>query len=81
MIYDKVKECAEKTRHISPPENQKRNKGKKAQNRKQNKEDIYKYPLGKSPCGSDACQKKCIESLDRRTQSTCKDHQEHMPYG
>lgn len=49
MICDKVKECSEKTRHIPPSEKAKQNKGKNAKNRKQKKEDIYQYPLGKSP--------------------------------
>lgn len=74
MICDKVKECAEKTRHIQPPEKSKKNKGKKVQNKKQKKVDIYQYPLGASPCGSDVCQKKCIGFLDRRSQIKCEEN-------
>lgn len=60
MICDKVMECAAKTQHIPLPDKSKKNKGKKAQNKKQKKEDIYPYPLGKFPCGSSERRKKCI---------------------
>lgn len=73
MICDKVKECSEKTRHVPPSEKAKQNKGKNAKNRKQKKEDIYQYPLGKSPCGDETCLKKCIEFLDRRSQIKCEE--------
>ncbi len=73
MICEKVKECSERTRHIVPSEKAKRNKGKNAQNRKQRKEDIYQYPLGKSPCGDEMCQKKCIDFLDKRSQIKCEE--------
>lgn len=74
MICDKVKECAEKTRHMQPPEKSKKNKGKKTQNKKQKKADIYQYPLRAFPCGSDACRKKCIDFLDRRSQIKCEEN-------
>lgn len=73
MICDRVQECAEKIRHILPPEKAKQNKGKNAKNRKQKKEDIYQYPLGKSPCGNETCMKKCIEFLDRRPRIRCEE--------
>ncbi len=74
MICDKVKECAEKTRHVPPPEEAKKRKGKKAAGRKPGNEDIYKYPLSESPCGSDECLKKCIAFLDTRSQAKCEEN-------
>lgn len=73
MICDKVKECIEKARHVAPAKKQKKNRGKKAANRKHRNEDIYQYPLAKPPCGSEECQKKCINFLDIRPLAKCEE--------
>lgn len=74
MICDKVKECAEKTQHIPPSEGAKKDKRKKDAGKKQRSEDVYKYPLSKSPCGSEEYQKRCIAFLDVRSQAKCEEN-------
>ncbi len=74
MICDKVKECVEKTQHISPSEKAEKNRAKKAASNKQKKEDAYQYPLSEAPCGSDEYQKKCIAFLDIRSQAKCEEN-------
>ncbi len=69
MICEKVKECAEKAKHVPPQE---KTKKKNTAHNKQ-KKDIYQYPLTKSPCRSDECQRRCIAFLDTRQQAKCDD--------
>lgn len=74
MICNKIKECAEKTRHIQISEkDNKKNKGKKNNRKKTDQEAVYKFPLSKPPCGNTECQDRCIGFLDRRPKPKCEE--------
>lgn len=74
MICDRVKECAEKAQHMRPSEKAKKQSGKKLRDQKQKKEDLYRQPLVKPPCGDDERQSRCIDFLDNRSQIRCEEN-------
>lgn len=74
MICNTLKECTESMHHVVPMEKKKRKKGKKTASVRNKETNVYQQPLCMSPCSSESQQRRCIEFLDCRSNSTCEEN-------